>query len=204
MQVIKQKVADENLSLLQFPEYKAEVERLAKIQTNLVKWEHRENKLQNQMISKLSNASDPLKEDEVIASAEKIARGERVEADVTFCRDELDRVASEIKIFRNAIKTQHAVLDKVRGQCSTKLCERIRPQHEAIVSQIARAVQELARLNREERAFPDKLNTENIVPVGITPMGVLGFGFLDGSQDDISSRASNWMREYKAIGYGKK
>jgi hypothetical protein len=102
----------------------------------------------------------------------------------------------DVRILARALQISESAFEQETSRASRRLCERLRPRHEAIVQRIAAATAEVARLNEQEQALRAEIQRSgatNILPyLSFTTAGTLG---------DRQSAAVRYVLEAAAADY---
>lgn len=140
-------------------------------------------------------------------SVELAARAERLladgvlplptDAEIARLRGDLVTLTDQLAVVRQAIELQRGVVQRERVRVSAAICQRLRPQHRAIVLRIATALEDLGAALEAERTFREALNDADVIyGHELRPMPIPALGLLS----EPHSALSRWLAEAREAG----
>jgi hypothetical protein len=140
----------------------------------------------------LTRRAERLLVDDVVPLPSEVERGAM--------RRDLDTVNDELTVVRRAIELQQGVLEVEKRRVSATICERLRPQHRAIVRRIAGNLTELVDALAAEKTFREQLNDAGVsYGNDLRPMPMPGLGLFNDPRDPDST-AARWIAEAREFG----
>lgn len=124
-----------------------------------------------------------------------------IEVERAALRRDLGAIEDELGVVRRAVELQQSVVEEEHRRGSQVICDRLRPEHRAIIQRIAAALTELVAGLAAERDFRERLNDAGVLyGHDLRPMPLPGLGLFN-DPNDPDSAAARWIREAREYGF---
>jgi hypothetical protein len=172
------------LSLLDDGQYRQESDKLDALRARVAGLEQRRSAL----LTGLVHADDS-----VAGRARALLDGHET---TDRLRTDLAAVTDDLAVLRHAITLQESALERARRHVSREICDRLRPEHRAIVKRIAGALHSLSDALIAESAFRERLLAAGVeFTSDLRPMPFPPGRPMECRLDDPESLASVWFRD---------
>ena len=160
------------------------LEQQAELKSQLLETEDEIQRIQR--LSKEGQRRSPIDED----AARLLAGEEAAPFDLEELTNEREALYRQRLVLTRSIEMAKRRVQEETATASRIVCERLVPEHRAIVSGVAKALIGLGRALEDERKFCENLNDSGVIFIGyLRPMPVLGMG------TDSNSRPAAWFKD---------
>ena len=170
------------------PGYAAEMAKLNRFKLEL-------SELDAQISGANTELADARRGGALNAAADRVlAGGDSTDADelIRSLTESQDAMRRRYRVLKVVVERQQKIVGEALTRASMTICEELRPEHEAVVRELAEALVVAAQAAERERQFRDRLKQAGIYFSGtLRPMP-----FRDLREPaDYSSRLANWFRD---------